>query len=259
MTSQILPILIAAATIAGLSACAGHESAVGDDGSAPVAGSSKTTQALKSLPPKPLEQRVPVAIYQFRSEVRGISATAATDMFTTALVKAGQFRVTERAQLNAGVIAEKQLNAAGHTTGRSAQKALRGARYIFEGAVTEGNQGQDGSQGGVNIGGLNLGGSSNKDVIAIDVRIIDAHSGDVVDSIDVRKALADSGVGVSGTASFANTLASLTGRSASPLTPDVNYQSTHKESLDRALRACIENAVYELARRVDLPADGVDH
>jgi hypothetical protein len=50
------------------------------------------------------------------------------------------------------------------------------------------------------------------------------------------------------------------GRQASPLTPDVNYQSSHKDSVNHALRACIEAAVVELAKRVSANAqDAMPH
>jgi hypothetical protein len=67
--------------------------------------------------------------------------------------------------------------------------------------------------------------------------------------------LNDSTVGVGGTAALASTLASMTGHTASPLTPDVSYQQSHKESVDKALRACIETAVLALIKRVDLAAN----
>jgi curli biogenesis system outer membrane secretion channel CsgG len=151
---------------------------------------------------------------------------------------------------------EKQLNGAGQTTGEIAQQKLRGARYIFEGTVSEANAGADQKQGGISIGGLNLGGGKNKDTIAVDVRIIDAATGDVLDSVAVSKVLNDSSVGVSGTAAFANTVAGLRGRSASPFTPDVQAQSSHKESVDKALRSCIESAVLALIQRVDMTPEG---
>jgi curli biogenesis system outer membrane secretion channel CsgG len=138
------------------------------------------------------------------------------------------------------------------TTGDAAQHQLRGARYIFEGTVTEANAGADQKQGGVSIGGLTLGGGKNKDTIAIDVRILDADTGDVLDSVSVSKALSDTAVGVGGTAAFANTVASMSGHSASPMTPDVNYQASHRESVDKALRSCIETAVLALIKRVDM-------
>jgi curli biogenesis system outer membrane secretion channel CsgG len=228
-----------------------HAAATVSGDSEPVLETSKTGSALEALGAKPLDQRVAVTIYEFHSGAPDVSVAAATDMFTSALVKSGQFRVVERQRLNQGVLYEKQLNGAGQTTGDAAQSKLRGARYIFEGTVTEANASQDQHQGGVNVGGLNLGGGNNKDTLAIDVRILDADTGDVLDSVSVTKTLNDSAVGVGGTAAFASTLASMRGRVANPLTPDVNYQSSHRESVDKALRACIETSVLALIKRVD--------
>lgn len=223
--------------------------------SAAAAGSTPTAKALAALPPKPLEQRLPVTIYEFHSGVPAVSVTAATDMFTTALVRSAQFRVVERQRLNQGVLYEKQLNAAGQTTGDTAQKQLRGARYIFEGTVTEANASGEQHQAGVNVGGLNLGGGTNKDTIAIDVRILDANTGDVLDAVSVSKALNDSNTSLSGTGALAGTLAAMRGRMANPLTPDVNYQSAHQESVDAALRYCIEASVLELVKRLGTAPD----
>jgi curli biogenesis system outer membrane secretion channel CsgG len=163
--------------------------------------------------------------------------------------------VVERQRLNQGILYEKQLNSAGQTSGDTAQKQLRGARYIFEGTVSEANASGDQKQGGVNIGGLNLGGGTNKDTIAVDVRILDANTGDVLDSVSVSKVLNDSSSGVSGTAALVSTLASMRGRIANPLTPDVHYQGSHKESVDKALRSCIETSVLALIKRVNVTAN----
>jgi curli biogenesis system outer membrane secretion channel CsgG len=236
-------------------AVAGNSSS---DDAEPIVETSKTSKALESLPPIPLEQRVAVTIYDFHSGVQEVSVTAATDMFTTALVKSAQFRVVERQRLNQGVVYEKQLNSAGQTTGDTAQKQLRGARYIFEGTVSEANVSANQTQGGISVGGLNLGGGTNKDMIAVDVRILDANTGDVLDSVSVSKILNDSSSNISGTAALASTLASLRGRASNPLTPDVNYQSSHKESVDKALRSCIEASVLALIKRVNVSANAGD-
>ena len=246
-------IKIRATIVSVAVSCVLYASGVLAEGEDPVVQSSKQSQALASLPPKPLEQRVPVTIYEFHSGVPDVSVAAATDIFTTSLIESHQFRVVERNRLSQGVIQEKQLNGAGQATGDAAQHQLRGARYIFEGTVTEANAGADQRQGGVNIGGLSLGGGKNKDTIAVDVRILDANTGDVLDSVSVSKVLNDSMVGVGGTAAFANTVASMSGHNANPMTPDVSYQSSHKESIDKALRSCIETSVLELIKRVDMP------
>jgi curli biogenesis system outer membrane secretion channel CsgG len=245
-TTNASILLLASSLMIGAQAIASSS-----DDSEPVVQTSKSSSALKALGSRPLEQRVAVTIYEFHSGVPNVSVTAATDIFTTALIESGQFRVVERQRLAQGVIAEKQMNAAGQSTGDAAQKQLRGARYIFEGTVTEANAGETQRQGGISIGGLTLGGGKNKDTIAVDVRILDAETGDVLDSVSVSKVLNDSSSSISGTAAFASTLASLRGGVANPLTPDVNYQSTHQESVDKALRACIETSVLALIKRVD--------
>ena len=211
--------------------------------------------ALEKLTPKPLNQRVPVGIYAFRSEVQEVPDSGATDMFMTALVKSGQFRVVERARLNEGVVQEKRMNGANMTTGSTAEKKLRGAQYLFEGAVTEANAGQDAKQGGISIGGLSFGGGGSKDSVAVDVRILDADTGDVLDSVTVKIPVKGSNTGISGTAAFAQTLASLHGKDANPLTPDVNLQKSHHDGVDEAVRAAIDTAVLQLVKRVELPAD----
>ena len=133
-----------------------------DDGPDPVVDQSKTSQALKNLPRRPIAERPAVAIYEFRSSSYQVTSLAATDMFTTALIDSGQFRVVERARIEQTVIREKQLNAAGQSTGSTAQNQLRGAQYIFEGTISEVNGSEKQNQAGVNVAGLNLGGGNNK-------------------------------------------------------------------------------------------------
>lgn len=240
-------LLAAGAALAG-------EAAGADASGDPVVDHSHTTRALEALRPKPFDQRVAVTIYEFRSGVQEVNAATATDMFTTALIKSGQFRVVERERLAAGVVAEKQLNGAGQTTGDAAKTQLRGARYIFEGIVSEANAAEDSHQASINIGGLNLGKGSNRDSITIDVRIVDADTGDVLDSVDVSQTLKDSSTNLGGTLALASTVAAMHGHTANPLTPDLNYQSSHKDSVDHALRACIEASVLELAKRMEQSA-----
>jgi curli biogenesis system outer membrane secretion channel CsgG len=218
-----------------------------DNGTAP-------TSVLEQLKAKPLNQRVAVSIYEFRSQVSQITESSVTDMFMTALVKSGQFRVVERNRLNEGIAQEKRMNAAGQSTGTTAQHALRGAQYLFEGAVTEANAAVNSNQGGINIGGLQLGGSKSKDIISIDVRILDADSGDVLDSVTISHPVKASSVGISGTAALVSTIASARGGSASPFTPDISAQSADQTGIDATVRGCIEEAVLELAKRVDLPS-----
>lgn len=194
-------------------------------------------------------ERVAVSIYEFRSSVTEIGARGATDMFKTALVRNGRFQLVERSRLNEGVIREKQLNGAGQTTGDSAQQKLRAAEYLFEATISELSAGDRQTSGGVNIAGLQFGGGSNHDSLGIDVRIVDARNGDVRDAISLRRMLKSSTAQVSGTAAAVQTWQAVNGRNVSPYVPDVNLQTSRKDSVDQALRGLIDDAVAQLAAR----------
>ncbi len=214
----------------------------------PEVDNSKTTQKLQSLPRK-AGPKVVVAIYEFRSSVPEIQVKAAQEMFTTALIKSGAFAVAERQRLNEGVLREKQLNKSGQTTGSSASSRLAGASYVFEVVVSEGNVGESQDEGGLSVGGMEVSRGKAADAIGMDVRIVDVESGLVVDAVNVRKKIASSSTSVSGLGRLAQSIAGLKGKSV-PLDPDVRSKTSRKESVDKALRSCMEAAVHELARRL---------
>lgn len=190
-------------------------------------------------------ERVPVGIYEFRSSVMELEARGATDMFVTALVNAGRYRVVERSQLDYGVMREKQLSASGQATGGADRKTLRGARYLIEGSITEASNGESGKHSNFSVAGLSIGRGKNKETLGIDVRVVDAATGDVVDSISLRKPLNGSSSSISGIGSAA---ATLLGKSL-PYSPDASHESSRQDRLDGALRALIDAAVAELSER----------
>ena len=204
-----------------------------------------------TLPRKSSDARVAVAIYEFTSNLPEISPRGATEQFKTALVQSGQFRVVERAKLDRGVVREKQMNAAGQTTGSASQQQLRGAEYIFEAEITELGSGTRTSSNGVNIGGLQIGGASNRDEFGIDVSIVDANTGDVVDAISVRKRMKGAARSVGGIGALINRVRAEKGKGGVAYSPEVQHQSTSKDNFDAVLREAIEEAVHELAKRFD--------
>jgi curli production assembly/transport component CsgG len=211
---------------------------------------SETSAAASQLAQLPRRQgeRVAVTIYEFRSLLPAMNARTATDMFTTALVQSGQFRVVERSRLNDGVVREKQLHQAGWASGDAGQRQLRGAQYIFEGTVSEANVAESQGSAGVNIAGMQIGVGGSRDSIAIDVRILDAASGDTLDAVTVRKPIASRERGVAGIGNLIATVMAQRGRS-SPYVPDAQAQARSSEGVDAAVRAAIEEAVLQLARR----------
>lgn len=240
MVRRVFIVVLAAA--AQLTGCA---SAPVPD--APTVASTPATQALKKLPRKDGEP-VAVSIYEFRSSLSEVSGRTATDMFKTALVQSGQFRVVERARLNEGVLREKQMNAQGMTSGNGAQVLLREARYVFEAAVTEANASERQRSAAINIAGLEFGGGTNRDTIAIDVRIVDAANGDIVDSITVKKTLKADNSYVGGFGALLGNVLTQKRRN-SAYVPDARADSKNREGVDSALRAAIDLAVLELAKR----------
>jgi curli biogenesis system outer membrane secretion channel CsgG len=210
----------------------------------PEMDDSSTSRKLAALPRRSGPRKV-VTIYEFRSSVLEIDPNSATDMFITALVKSGAFAVAERSRLNEGVLQEKRLNAGGLSTGAAAAGQLAGASYIFEGSVSGVGQGFSQDSGGLNIGGMQIGGGSGGGNIDVDVRILDANSGLVLDSINVSKSIASYQAGVSGIGHLMNTNANVNGRDMI----DGNAQVARKESVNKAFRASAEAAVLELAKR----------
>lgn len=190
-----------------------------------------------------------VAIYEFRSAVPEVRVGAAQEMFVTALIKSGTFAVAERQRLNEGVMRERQLNSSGMTGGNAAANQIAGARYIFEVVVSEANVGGKESASGIDVGGMKVAGGSTADSIGMDVRIVDAQSGLVVDAVNVTKAIEASTSNVSGVGNLLQSLAGMSGKSL-PIKVDGEHRSSRKDSVDRALRSCIEVAVAELAKRL---------
>jgi len=200
---------------------------------------------------KRFADRPAVTIREFRSSVAEVTPRGATDMFMTALVKTRKFRVLERARMAEGIAAEKALNQQGMTTGQVGQSQYAGAAYMFEATVSEATTDANKTSFSLGIAGAAAGKGWSSDTIAIDVRVTDVESGIVVDAIDVRKEIKGEETKAGGlTNALANTL--LRGRGAAvaqALAPTDEYVSARKDSVDKALRSAIEEAVNELAKR----------
>jgi curli production assembly/transport component CsgG len=195
-------------------------------------------------PPEDLPPKKTVTIYQFDSTVPEVSPASATDMFTTALIKTNAFEVLERQRLNESVYQEKQLNQGGMTTGDAAQHRLTGADFIFTGAITEANAQADRTGVAGSYDGVGVETSGERAEIGLDVRVLDARTGKVLDSVDVRKKISEGGYSVSGLGK------KLFGKKK---VKGANLGIAHdkKEGIDKALRECIEEAVNTLVSRYE--------
>ena len=208
---------------------------------------SQSAKQLRQIKRAPGERPV-VTIYEFRSAVPEVQVGAAQEMFMTALVRSGAFTVAERTRLSEGVMRERQLAQQGVTSG-GASGQVAAARYVFEVVVSEANVGASESAQGVSVGGMRVQSASAADAIGLDVRIVDAQTGLVLDAVNVVKKLEAATTNVSGVGSLLNSVAALRGKNL-PVPVDVESRTSRKESVDRALRSCIEVAVADLARRL---------
>jgi len=111
-------------------------------------------------------------------------AEAAQDVFVTELVKSGRFRVVEREQL-AALMQEKNLSLSGDVDAATAVQAgkLLGVKYFLTGAVTEYGAQETGAHGAYGIG---FSGKKKTFTAAMNARIIDTETGEIVWADEAR-------------------------------------------------------------------------
>jgi len=115
------------------------------------------------------------------------------DMLTTSLVKSGKYTVIERKQINA-LLDEQKLGQSGAVTEQSAAQVgkMLGVELAVVGSVTE--FGYSKKEQGIRIKGFGIGGKSQKATVAVDVRLINTTSGEILKAENVRKEESSSGV-----------------------------------------------------------------
>lgn len=134
-------------------------------------------------------QKPRVAVLEFGHkalEARWTNAgEAAQDLFITELVKSGKFTVIDRERLDA-LMREKNLSLAGDIDPRTAVEAgkLLGVEYILFGNITEFGEETAGAQVGWGIG---VDVKRKKFVAALDARLVNTTTGEIVWADKARK------------------------------------------------------------------------
>lgn len=148
-----------------------------------------------------------IAVLEFKAKAdnqwyhwwRSGGASAAQDVFVTELVKSGKFRVIEREAL-AALMAEKNLSLSGDVDPSTAVQAgkLLGVKYLLTGAITE--YGASNAEAGArSIGGLpSFNVKRSKFAAAMNARVIDAETGEIVWADEARNETKSAKVKVSG-------------------------------------------------------------
>ena len=198
---------------------------------APLTGPKKTIAVL------PFENRVQSAFGSW-----GIGE-GMTEMLVTELFRSGHFIIVERSMLDS-VISEQSLGQTGLVREGMAARVgqMLGAQLLIKGVVSEFEHKQSGQGGGITYKGISLGGQSNKAHVGIDVRIIDASSGQIIEAHSVKTTASSSGMNI--------------GYAASP-DLKIGTGGFNKTPLGQATRQAIRKAVaFVISKSRNVPWSG---
>jgi curli biogenesis system outer membrane secretion channel CsgG len=139
-----------------------------------------------ALPTVVSAQDKPVlAVIEFRNDSgagwwRGGVGWELAGMLTNELSATNSFRVVERSKLQA-VLEEQDLAASGRVRAGSGARIgqLTGAQYLVSGTVTAYEENTKGTGGGLSFKGVSVGGKSSEAYLAIDIRVINAETGEI--------------------------------------------------------------------------------
>ncbi|MCK4926732.1 CsgG/HfaB family protein [Candidatus Aerophobetes bacterium] len=110
-----------------------------------------------------------------------------SDMLVSALVNTGRFTVLEREALQ-DILEEQNLAEEGRVSAQTAAQAgkLLGAQILIRGAITEFSHQKSGTGGQIKIKGFSIGGTKEVAHVAVDVRMYDTTSGEILTSKPVE-------------------------------------------------------------------------
>jgi curli biogenesis system outer membrane secretion channel CsgG len=108
-------------------------------------------------------------------------------MLTNELASGKKFDLVERQKL-ASVLGEQDLAGSGRVSGSKAAKMgkLVGAQYLVTATVSSYEENVNKTGGGLSFKGVSLGGKNNKAYIAVDLRVVDSTTGQIVETRTVE-------------------------------------------------------------------------
>lgn len=118
-----------------------------------------------------------------------------SSMVSNELSNTGEFTVVERAKLEP-VLIEQDLGASGRVSQGSAAKIgeMTGAQYLVMGTVSAFESNTSNTGGGISFGGVSIGGKKGEAYMAIDLRVVDTTTSEVVYSRTVEGRASSSGI-----------------------------------------------------------------
>lgn len=120
-------------------------------------------------------------------------------MLTNELASSKKFQMIERQKL-ASVLGEQDLAASGRVSGSKAAQMgkMVGAQYLVTATVSAYEENVNKQGAGISYKGISLGGKRNKAYIAVDLRVVDSTSGEIIETrtVEARSGGAGLRVGV---------------------------------------------------------------
>lgn len=189
--------------------------------------------------PAPMGPKKTIAVSSFENKAGQFAqwdlGNGMSEMLTTALMKSGRFILVERPEIEK-VLQEQDFGVSGRTAGGEAAKIgkILKAQIMVSGAVTEFEASGGGQGGGFSVHGFTIGSNSSVAKVAVNIRIYDTTTGQVLDSQRCE------GVAESGGLSFAYS--------------DSNFGfgggGFDKTPVGKACQMAIDKAVFFIASRM---------
>ncbi|MDY6941497.1 MAG: CsgG/HfaB family protein [Pseudomonadota bacterium] len=231
-TKSLFTMLVVSLALAG---CAAMESY--------TEPTAKTVETVEGLPPyNGPKARIAVARFNVSAanQANQEIGDGLRDMLVTALVESNRFRVVERQDLDA-VMQEQQLSSSGAVSQETRVQTgqISGADLLVAASVTEFEGKAGGARGG--IGGWGggvlgaVGAGMNRAHLAIDIRIIDSRTTDILSAKKVEGEARDASIG------------SLLGGFVGGAAMGGGLQMYANTPMEKAVRICIGEAVKYLA------------
>ncbi len=129
----------------------------------------------------------------------GSMGTDLQDMLASELASTKAFQVLERKEINA-VMGEQDLGASGRIDPKTRAKMgkIKGAKYLVAGTVSAFEENTSGTGGGIGIMGFHIGGSKGKAYMAVDLKVIDTETGEIVDNRTIEATSEKTGLSLGG-------------------------------------------------------------
>jgi len=162
------------------------------------------------------------------------------DMLIAELASTNSFSIMERNELDK-VIGELKLGESGlvDPATKSALSKLKGVKYLIAGTVSSFEHNTSGSDAGVSFMGFNVGGKKESAYLAVDVKLIDVETGEIVESKTIEANSSGGGIRVSG---------SVLGMSG-------GLGKQEKTPTGKAIRGCVVHVADYLECRLTKEAD----